>query len=120
MRPEDALLAHAVADGEAPAPVVRDFERRAAADPALRAARDEVESLTPDAAYERRQLCDRVQQALLAMKSDDRAVITLRHFAECSYQEIGEVLGLDDKAVKWRLHDARQRLALQLAAFKVR
>jgi RNA polymerase sigma-70 factor (ECF subfamily) len=78
------------------------------------------DTFSPEAEHERRRLSGRVQQALCAMKPEDRAVITLRHFAECSYQEIGEILGLDDKAVKWRLHDARQRLAQQLDDLKVR
>lgn len=78
------------------------------------------DSFSPEHEAESRRLSGRVQQALRAMKPEDRAVITLRHFSECSYQEIGEILGLDDKAVKWRLHDARQRLAQQLADLKVR
>src|SRR5262249_2390453 len=33
-----------------------------------------------------------VQRALLGLKLENRAVLTLRHFAECSYKEIGEIL----------------------------
>ena len=40
----------------------------------------------------------------------DRLVITPRHFSECSYVEIGEILELDEKTVKSRLYEARQRL----------
>ena len=53
-------------------------------------------------------------------KADDREVIVLRHFAELSYAEIGEALGLAEKTVKSRLHEARQRLGLILEAESLR
>jgi RNA polymerase sigma-70 factor, ECF subfamily len=34
----------------------------------------------------------------------------LRHFSECSYQEIAEILDIDEKTVKSRLFEARHRL----------
>ena len=52
----------------------------------------------------------RIQAALMRMKVEDRAVITLRHFSECSYREIAQILELDEKTVKSRLFEARQRL----------
>lgn len=51
-----------------------------------------------------------VRAALLRMNVSDRTVITLRHFAELSYREIAGVLGVDEKTVKSRLFEARQRL----------
>jgi RNA polymerase sigma-70 factor (ECF subfamily) len=44
------------------------------------------------------------------MSVSDRTVITLRHFAELPYSEIAVALGIDEKTVKSRLFDARQRL----------
>jgi len=64
-------------------------------------------------AYEA-QLSRRVQRALMSMKPDDRAVLTLRHFSECSYEEMGEILDLQEKKVKSRLFEARQRLRVLL------
>ena len=52
----------------------------------------------------------RIQRALMEMKIDDRAVITLRHFSDCSYREMAAILGLEEKTVKSRLFEARQRL----------
>lgn len=69
----------------------------------------------PEQHYQARELGDRVQRALMAMKTDHRIVLTLRHFSELSYQEIGVVLGLDEKTVKSRLFEARQRMAAHLA-----
>ncbi len=56
------------------------------------------------------ELSARVQGALMKLKVDDRMVLVLRHFSECSYVEIGQVLDLDEKTVKSRLFEARQRL----------
>ena len=46
----------------------------------------------------------------MRMPTNDRIVLSLRHFSECSYQEIGQILDLDEKTVKSRLFEARQRL----------
>ena len=37
-------------------------------------------------------------------------VLMLRHFSELSYEEIAGILELDEKTVKSRLYEARQRL----------
>ncbi|HQR18830.1 MAG TPA: sigma-70 family RNA polymerase sigma factor [Gemmatimonadales bacterium] len=55
-------------------------------------------------------LARRVQAALDRMKGEDRVVLTLRHFSECSYREIAGILGIEEKTVKSRLFEARQRL----------
>ncbi|MGE5739340.1 MAG: RNA polymerase sigma factor [Betaproteobacteria bacterium] len=51
-----------------------------------------------------------IQRALLGLSANDRTVLTLRHFSECSYQEIAEILQIDEKTVKSRLFEARHRL----------
>jgi RNA polymerase sigma-70 factor, ECF subfamily len=56
------------------------------------------------------QLSRRIRGALMHMMADDRMVLSLRHFSECSYQQIGQILQLDEKTVKSRLFEARQRL----------
>ena len=63
------------------------------------------ESLVSDSERARR-----VRKALLTMSANDRTVLMLRHFGELSYQEIGQVVGVDEKTVKSRLFDARHRL----------
>jgi RNA polymerase sigma-70 factor (ECF subfamily) len=68
----------------------------------------------PEEALRTRELEDRVQAALLRLGLDDRQVIVLRHFAELSYAEIGCALGLAEKTVKSRLHEARRRLGRAL------
>jgi len=76
---------------------------------------DEIDLPGPDTANPERQASDaqvsrRIQTALMGMSTNDRTVLTLRHFSECSYEEIGQILGLDEKTVKSRLFDARRRL----------
>lgn len=56
------------------------------------------------------QVSRRVQEALMRMKANDRVVLTLRHFSECSYREMSVILELDEKTVKSRLYEARHRL----------
>ena len=68
------------------------------------------ERLDPERLASEAQVSRRVQGALMTLKIDDRAVLTLRHFSECSYREIAQILDLDEKTVKSRLFEARQRL----------
>ena len=46
----------------------------------------------------------------MSMSANDRIVLMLRHFSELSYEEIAGILELDEKTVKSRLYEARQRL----------
>ena len=56
------------------------------------------------------QLKRRIQEAMMRMSTNDRMVLSLRHFSECSYEEIGQILDIDEKTVKSRLFEARRRL----------
>jgi len=53
----------------------------------------------------------RVQKALMRLTKEHREVIVMRHFADLSYDEIADALGIPEKTVKSRLFSARQRLA---------
>ena len=56
--------------------------------------------------------------AVMKLSADHRAVITLRHFQECSYQEMAQMLDVDEGTVKSRLFEARQRLRTLLATLE--
>jgi RNA polymerase sigma-70 factor (ECF subfamily) len=56
------------------------------------------------------QLSSEVQAVLMELQDDQRTVIVLRYFTECSYRQIGEILELPEKTVKSRLFTARQQL----------
>ncbi len=51
-----------------------------------------------------------VGDAISQLKMHYRLVLVLKHFHDFSYQEIGEVLQIDEKTVKSRLYTARQQL----------
>jgi RNA polymerase sigma-70 factor (ECF subfamily) len=68
----------------------------------------------PEEELRARERNDCLQSALSGLAEGDRQVIVLRHFAELTYAEIGESLGLAEKTVKSRLHEARQRLGRAL------
>jgi RNA polymerase sigma-70 factor, ECF subfamily len=59
-----------------------------------------------------------VERALSTMSPMHRTVIVLRHFSECSYQEIARILDVDEKTVKSRLFEARHRLRDLLKAYR--
>lgn len=76
---------------------------------------DEVDVAGPDGDDPERQASDaelaaRVRDAVMRMSTNDRTVLMLRHFSDLSYLEIAQVLDLDEKTVKSRLFEARQRL----------
>ena len=76
---------------------------------------DEIDLPGAETANPERQASDaersrNIQRALLGLSASDRTVLTLRHFSECSYQEIAEILQIDEKTVKSRLFEARHRL----------
>ena len=68
------------------------------------------DSANPERQFGDAQVAARVRSALMRLSTNDRMVLTLRHFSECSYEEIGEILDLDEKTVKSRLFEARRRM----------
>ncbi|HUC43815.1 MAG TPA: sigma-70 family RNA polymerase sigma factor [Candidatus Sulfotelmatobacter sp.] len=51
-----------------------------------------------------------VQDEIMRLRPDHRAVLVLRHFLDLSYEDIAEVIGVPEKTVKSRLFSARQEL----------
>ena len=77
------------------------------------------QSATPEHQLSQAERSRGLQRALMHMSTTDRTVLTMRHFSECSYQEIAQVLEIDEKTVKSRLFDARKRLGALLGDLKV-
>jgi RNA polymerase sigma-70 factor, ECF subfamily len=73
-----------------------------------------ADSANPEAQFSAAERSRHIHQALMSMSTHDRTVLMLRHFSECSYQEIAEILDLDEKTVKSRLFEARHRLGGKL------
>ncbi len=61
-------------------------------------------------------LSRQVQAGLMELSDEYRVVMVLRHFSECSYEQIAEVLKIPEKTVKSRIYTARQQLKGVLAA----
>jgi RNA polymerase sigma-70 factor (ECF subfamily) len=68
------------------------------------------ESANPEWQLAEAQRSRRIRSALMSMSANDRMVLMLRHFSEFSYEEIAHIVGVDEKTVKSRLYEARQRL----------
>jgi len=74
---------------------------------------------TPENLLSRKELGGVVQAALMSLEFDYRVVIVLRHFSDCSYQEMGEILAIPEKTVKSRLFTARTLLREILSGRRV-
>jgi RNA polymerase sigma-70 factor, ECF subfamily len=59
-----------------------------------------------------------VQAAILALPTEYREVVILRHFAGLSHEDIGDALNVPAKTVKSRLHTAKERLGQMLLGLK--
>lgn len=65
---------------------------------------------TPEEIFERDQMKDRIQDALLEIPLVYRVVVLLKHFNHFSYKEIAYIMDISEKKVKSRLFTARQKL----------
>jgi RNA polymerase sigma-70 factor (ECF subfamily) len=64
----------------------------------------------PERRLDSAEMSARLRSAVMRLPTASRMVISLRHFSDCSYEEIGRILDIDEKTVKSRLYEARQRL----------
>ena len=79
----------------------------------------DVPDATPGPArrYERRELAEQLERAIGTLPVAQRAVLVMRDVEGLSAAEVGEALGLGERAVKSRLHRARLALREQLAPY---
>jgi len=64
----------------------------------------------PEQQIRNTQLKAGLQTALMDIKPEYRTVVVLKHFLDCSYLEISEILEIPEKTVKSRLYEGRQLL----------
>ena len=64
----------------------------------------------PELATGNDELQTQVQTALMQLNDEHRAVITLRHYSECSYADMAVILAVPEKTVRSRLFEARRKL----------
>ena len=92
----------------------RQQRRNAHAGPSLDDEENPVELSDPAPApqdiAERRELRQELQEALRTLSPEHRQVLILREIHQLSYEEIGQITGLDSGTVKSRIHRARENL----------
>lgn len=118
--PEDpAPEMSSIAAGDAP--VHRQGERRAKADPWAKAVRQDSFLHSPEPSPEARLLTEEVRaqirSAIEALPSNQRVVITLRDLEGRSSEEVCNILGLSGTNQRVLLHRARSRVRTRLAAY---
>jgi len=65
---------------------------------------------SPEEIYDELELSERIQDALMQIELEHRALIVLKHFEGFSYQEMAFMLEISEQKVKSRLFSARQVL----------
>lgn len=73
--------------------------------------------LGPAETLEKKEIRERVQQALNELEPEDAAVILLRDMQDSPYEEVARVLDVPVGTVKSRLHRARRALKSRLALY---
>jgi len=76
------------------------------------------ESAGPERQASAAELSRDLRRAMMSLPTNDRLVLTLRHFSECSYEDMALILEIDEKTVKSRLFEARHRLRDALKDFR--
>jgi RNA polymerase sigma-70 factor, ECF subfamily len=72
---------------------------------------DEIDQAPgPERQVESEQMMHAIENSLMRIQPDYRAVIVLRHFLHLGYEDIGDILEVPEKTVKSRLYTARQLL----------
>lgn len=77
--------------------------------------RPDEHSPAPGEALERQDLVRGVRSAIAALPPRQRMALVLAKYEGLSYEEVGKVLGISEKAVKSMVHRARETLRVRLS-----
>ncbi|HEY6085026.1 MAG TPA: RNA polymerase sigma factor [Nitrospira sp.] len=75
-----------------------------------------VDGLTPEEALQNRQLREALDQAIQKLPKKYRMTLVLRDMEGLSAKEVGTIMGVNERAVKSRLHRARLFVRRELSA----
>jgi len=75
-----------------------------------------VEGLTPEEALQNKELREALDQAIQKLPPKYRMALVLRDMEGLSAKEVGAIMGLNERAVKSRLHRARLFVRRELSA----
>jgi RNA polymerase sigma-70 factor (ECF subfamily) len=68
----------------------------------------------PEEVLVEEQVSSSLQEALMGLKEELRAVVVLRYFGDLSYRELSFVFDVPEKTIKSRLYTARQQLSMAM------
>lgn len=68
----------------------------------------------PEIEYLRKEQMTQINESLSSLKKELRDVIILKHYQDCNYREIAEILGIPEGTVMSRLYTGRKRLEKKL------
>lgn len=68
----------------------------------------------PESDFDKKQNINEINLILKELKDQDREIILLKHYQDCSYQEISEILNIPIGTVMSRLYSARKKLQTML------
>ena len=68
------------------------------------------ETIGPEEQTGSEQMSQSMQTALMTIKAEYRTVIVLKHFVDCSYEEIGQILNISSSTSRSQYTRARQKL----------
>ncbi|MEW5814308.1 MAG: RNA polymerase sigma factor [Spirochaetota bacterium] len=69
---------------------------------------------TPESELFREEEAEKIRRALSRLSENQREIISLKHFENCSYAEIAEILSIPAGTVMSRLYNARLKLKEEL------
>ncbi len=72
------------------------------------------ESSCPEAMHIKEEECRAVEKALCTLEKRDREIIFLHYYENLKYREIAKISGIPAGTVKYRVHEAKKRLAAEL------
>lgn len=75
-----------------------------------------IDGLSPEEALQNKQLRDALDTAINQLPKKYKMVLVLRDMEDLSAKEVGTIMGLNERAVKSRLHRARLFVRRQLSA----
>ena len=85
----------------------REGDRAAFGELVVRYQKEADEAPGPEQRVAGEQLSRAIEDELMRIKPELRAVLVLRHFMHLSYEDMGQILQVPAKTVKSRLHSAR-------------
>jgi len=70
--------------------------------------------INPEKEYLRKEQMDQINESLSSLKQELQEVLILKHYQDCNYREIAEILCIPEGTVMSRLYTGRRKLGKKL------